>query len=542
MTNDIDFMAHVDEKTPPEKVLEMLFAAQRDKLKTNEEKIFLADEVAILRKKLFGKSSEKSAKRKPDNQVFDEAKASPKDLSDDDVIVQNAGEKLEDSAAKITVKEATRLARKKGRKPIPAQYFREDIIHDLSETDKICTCGMHMKNIGEDVAEQLDVIPAKIYVKRHKRQKYACKKCQEGVKIAPVQTQAIAKCMAAPGLLAHVAIMKFDDHLPLFRQSEIWARLGVDISRQTLSAWVLKMGSALEVIAKHLQKHIVKSRYIKADETTAQVLKTPGKNNKSKSYVWTYLTGNHAQPAVVYDYQQTRHGQFAQDFLTGFKGVLQTDGYSGYHCITKESSVKAMGCWAHARRKFYDVWQLAKTEGIASKSVKIIGQLYGIEREIKDLTSAEKYAIRQKKSKPILEAFHVYLQEIKPHVQPKGMLDMAVGYTLNQWNSLIYYLKDGAVNIDNNAAERQIRPFAIGRKNWMFMGSPDGAKAGAILYSLIETAKLNDVNPEGYLKFLLEHYIDKDATQEFLENLMPWNAKIPDDYPKPSLKIEENTS
>ena len=197
---------------------------------------------------------------------------------------------------------------------------------------------------------------------------------------------------------------------------------------------------------------------------------------------------------------------------------------------------------AHARRKFYDVASLTKTEGVASKSVKVIGQLYGIEDEIKGLTSAEKYAIRQEKSKPILEAFHEYLREIKPHVQPNGMLDKAVSYTLNQWNSLVYYLKNGAINIDNNAAERQIRPFAIGRKNWLFMGSPDGAKAGVTLYSLIETAKLNNVNPEGYLKFLLEHFIDPDADEKSLEKLMPWNAKIPDVYPKPSLTIEENTS
>ena len=343
MITNIDFMAKVDETTPPERVLKMLFAAQRATLKTNEEKIFLADENAILRKKLFGKSSEKGLNRKPDNQVFDEAKASPKDLSDDDVIVQDAGEKLQDSAAKIAIKEVARLAGKRGRKPIPAQYFRENVVHDLSDEKKICTCGILMKNMGEEVAEQLEVIPAKIYVKRHKRQKYACKKCQENVKIAPVQASAIAKCLAAPGLLAHVAIMKFDDHLPLYRQSEIWGRLGVDISRQTLSSWVLKMGSALEMIAKHLQKHIIKSGYVKADETTAQVLRTPGKKNKSASYVWAYLTGNHAQPAVVYDYQQTRHGQFAKDFLSGFKCVLQTDGYSGYHCITKEKTVHAMG-------------------------------------------------------------------------------------------------------------------------------------------------------------------------------------------------------
>ena len=228
MIKDIDFMAHVDENTPPEVMLKMLLAAQRDKLKTNEEKNILADENALLRKKLFGKSSEKRSKTRPDDQVFDEAKASAEDLLKDDAIHESS-QKFDDSVGKITVTEATRQARKKGRKPISGEYFRTDVIHDLREEDKICTCGMHLKNIGEDVSEQLDVIPAKIYVKRHKRQKYACKKCQENVKIAPVQSQAIAKCMAAPGLLAHVAVMKFDDHLPLYRQSEIWDRLGVDI-------------------------------------------------------------------------------------------------------------------------------------------------------------------------------------------------------------------------------------------------------------------------------------------------------------------------
>jgi transposase len=221
MDKDIDFMAHVDENTPPETVFKMLLAAQRDKLKTNEE-------IAYLKAKRFGTSSEKRSKTRPDDQVFDEAKASAEDLLKDDAI-RESSQKFDDSVGKMTITEATRQARKKGRKPISGEYFRTDVIHDLREEDKICTCGMHLKNIGEEVSEQLDVIPAKIYVKRHKRQKYACKKCQDTIKIAPVQSQAIAKCMAAPGLLAHVAVMKFDDHLPLYRQSEIWDRLGVDI-------------------------------------------------------------------------------------------------------------------------------------------------------------------------------------------------------------------------------------------------------------------------------------------------------------------------
>jgi hypothetical protein len=267
--------------------------------------------------------------------------------------------------------------------------------------------------------------------------KYACKSCAEGVKIAPVVTQAISKCMAAPGLLAHVAVAKFDDHLPLYRQSEIWGRMGVDLSRATLSAWVLKMGYALAPLITHMQHRIVQSVYVKADETTIQVLKTPKKSNTSKSYMWVYLNANTAKPVVVYDYQETRHGEFANAFLNGFQGVLQTDGYSGYHCVTSQKGITAMGCWAHARRKFYDVYKLAKQEGIASKALEMIGKLYAIEAEIKDETSANKLKIRFEKSLPILGAFYHWLNEIKPKVQPKGGLDKAVGYALNQKEQLM---------------------------------------------------------------------------------------------------------
>jgi hypothetical protein len=271
---------------------------------------------------------------------------------------------------------------------------------------------------------------------------------------------------------------------------------------------------------------------VKADETTTQVLKTPNKKDTSQSYMWVYMTGNHPKPAVVYDYQETRHGEFAKTFLQGFQGILQTDGYSGYHCVVSDPAITAMGCFAHARRKFYDVWKLAKQDGVASKALEIIGKLYAIEAEIKDQSTQTKLKTRQEKSKPILDAFYQWLTEIKPNVQPKGGLDKAVNYALNQWNALTHFIKDGLVNIDNNAAERQIRPFAVGRKNWLFMGSPDGARAAANLYSLIETAKLNKLNPEGYLKFVFEHQIDA-TDKNLIEKLMPWNVTLSEEYPPP---------
>ena len=539
MIKDIDFMADFDENTPPDIVLKMLHAAQRGFFALLEREALLSTEVAHLKVKLFGKSSEKRKKPKDqDPQVFDEAKATADDLEKDEAVAV-ATETLDQTANDSAIKTPETPKKSKARKPIPADYPRVDVIHDLADDQKVCSCGCQMTSFGMDISEQLDVVPAYIRVLRHKRLKYACKACEEGVKTAPVAITAISKCMAAPGLLAHVAVSKFDDHLPLYRQSEIWERMGVELSRATLSSWVLKMGSALAPLITYLQNHSVQSTYVKADETTVQVLRTPKKPDTSKSYMWVYMNANTQKPAVVYDYQKTRHGEFAKDFLNGFQGVLQTDGYSGYHCVTSQKGVTAMGCWAHARRKFHDVYTLAKQEGIASKALEMIGKLYTIEAEIKDQSIDIKLKTRQEKSTPILDAFYQWLNEIKPNVQPKGGLDKAIGYALNQKEQLMYYVKDGRVDIDNNKAERHIKPFAVGRKNWLFMGSPDGARAGATLLSLIETAKLNGLNPEGYLKHVLSHKIDV-TDKKLIENLMPWNVRLPEEYPPPNSTIGEN--
>ncbi len=538
MIEDIDFMADFDENTPPDILLKMLHAAQRRFFSSLEREALLSTENALLKIKLFGKSSEKCKKPKDqDPQVFDEAKATHDDLGSDEAIAV-ATEALNQSASDIAIKTPEKTKKSKIRKPIPAVYPRVEVIHDIAEDQKVCSCGCQMTSFGMDISEQLEVVPAYIRVLQHKRLKYACKSCQEGVKTAPVAIQAISKCMAAPGLLAHVAVAKYDDHLPLYRQSEIWGRMGVELSRATLSAWVLKMGSALAPLIRYMQKHIVQSIYVKADETTIQVLKTPKKCDTSKSYMWVYMTGNNPKPVVVYDYQETRQGDFAKASLSGFQGVLQTDGYSGYHCVVNQQGITAMGCWAHARRKFYDVWKLAKQEGVASKALEMIGKLYTIEAEIKGLSIESKLKIRHEKSKPILDAFYQWLIEIKPNVQPKGGLDKAIHYALNQKEQLMYYVKDGFVDIDNNKAERHIKPFAVGRKNWLFMGSPDGARAGAILYSLIETAKLNGLNPEGYLKHVLSHKIDV-TDKKLIESLMPWNVPLPEEYPPPQIEDEQ---
>lgn len=456
MIEDIDFMAEVDENTPPDVVYKMLLAARRGYLEKLEREALLSNEVAYLKVKLFGSSCEKRKKiKQPDPRIFDEAKASADDLSQDHPIVV-ATQTLDESVNDVSVETPEVIQKSKARKPIDLNFPRIDVVHDLTDNQKICVCGCTLTAFGADITEQLQVVPAYIQVLRHKRLKYACKSCKDGIKIAPVCNQAISKTLAAPGLLAHVAVAKFDDHLPLNHQSEIWNRLGVNLSRATLSSWVLKMGSALSPFITHLQNHLCQGDYIKADETPLQVLKTPNKSNASNSYMWVYLNANTQKPAVVYDYQESRHGEHAQNFLTDFQGVLQTDGFAAYNTVTSQAGVTGMGCWAHARRKFYDVYQLAKQEGVASKALDTIGKLYAIEAEIKDEPVDEKLKVRQEKSKVILEAFYEWLIQIKGFVQPKGSLDKAINYALNQRELLSYFITDGRVDIDNNAAERCI--------------------------------------------------------------------------------------
>jgi hypothetical protein len=242
------------------------------------------------------------------------------------------------------------------------------------------------------------------------------------------------------------------------------------------------------------------------------------------------MTGKAMHPAIVYDYKPSRHGEHANTFLGTFKGILQTDGYSGYHRVTKTQDVISVGCWAHARRKFYDVWSVLKKEGVSSKALDIISKLYDMERVLRgeNSTADQIKAYRQEHAKPLLEAFKIWLTEIKPKVPPKSSLAKAMYYTLNQWEPLTQYLENGDISIDNNIAERQIRPFTIGRKNWLFMGSVAGAKAASVIYSLIETAKANGLNPESYLRYVLERIPSMNV--EDYHQLLPWNVTLPARY------------
>lgn len=469
---------------------------------------------AQLRHQIYGRKSEKyeAINQQPlfpgFENVFDETPAADEEPDP---------EEQEDTKEKPQTK-------KTGRKPLPDYLPRERVVHDIEESAKKCACGQALHKIGEETSEQLDYIPAQVKVIQHVRYKYACKCCENTVKTAPVPAQPIPKSIASPSLLAQVFVSKFDDHLPLYRQCEIWKRIGVDLNRATLSNWVIKAGNLCAPLVELLRSHIVNSSYVQADETPVTMLLKSSKS-RQKSYMWIYKTGYDSKVSIVYDFQENREGKHATAFLNGFKGYLQGDAYSGYNDVTSQEGVVRVGCMAHARRKFVDVINMAPMKkGYAHQAVEKIKALYEIEKHLKEkgFPPDEVKNYREKYAKPLLENFKKWLDEIHPKAPPKGPLGKAIAYILNHWVDLTRYLEDGRLEIDNNACERAIKPFTVGRKNWMFVGNRAGAKGGAALYSLIETAKANGVEPYQYLRYVLE--MTPKLEPHELYQLLPWNC------------------
>jgi len=464
--------------------------------------------VKLLKEVIYGRKSEKLDEEaiKQLGLLFNEAEANS-----------------ENEQEELPIEETTSVKeykRKKGRRPLPKELPRESIIYDLAEEDKICSCGCQLSKIGEEKSEQLDFIPAKLYVIEHIRYKYACKGCEDTVKCAAVPNKPLAKANATAGLLAHIMVSKYTDHLPLYRQSEIFKRHDIDIPRSTLCNWINACGKLIKPIVELLKKDIIAKDYVASDETKVNVLDS----GISSSYMWIYLSGEREKRAIVYDYQDSRKGDNATTFLKEFKGYHQADAYSGYNQVHEREGVTWVGCWAHARRKYIEITKTVKTPGIAHKMVKYIWQLYRIEREALDqkLDPGKIKELREEKAKPILETIKKLLDEVKDAAPPQSILGKAVGYTLNNWEGLNNYLLDGRLRIDNNDSERSIKPFAVGRKNWLFCATTKGAESSANIYSVIETCKANKINPYSYLKYLLDHIHDYSDSKE-LVNLLPYN-------------------
>jgi len=503
-----------------------------------QEKI---DEIADLRFKLqkalmarFGRRTEKFSPHQLN--LFDEAAPSEPDVTQD---IQQADEE-------ITIASHTR--KKSGRKPLPKHLPREQIVHDLRDEEKICACGHALHRIGEDISEKLEFIPAQVKVIQHVRCKYACRACEGAVIMAALPPQPIPKSIASPGLLSHVIVSKYEDHLPLYRQEQMLQRMGIEMARATLCFWVLKSAEVLRPLRDGLKEDIIIHTYTQADETPVQVLNEPDKPNTSKSYMWVYYGGTPDKKSIVYDYQPTRSGQAAANFLYGFKGVLQTDGYGGYNPFDSKPDVIHIGCWAHCRRKFAEIIKVSKTSGKAVVAVNYIRQLYAIEKEARENHGSheQRYHLRQQRAGPILLEFKSWLDETQHQVPPQSHIGKAIAYALNQWHLLIKYIDHGEVEIDTNRLENMIRPFALGRKNWLFMGSDKGAEAGAIIYSLLATCKANLIEPYAYLKYVLDQ-LPRCKTDAERKKLLPYAVdplELVKAYSQPtwSQSVAENVS
>ncbi len=395
-----------------------------------------------------------------------------------------------------THRQPTQQAR---RQPLPPTLPRTIINHEPDNTQ--CPCGCQLKRIGEDVSEKLDYTPGEFTVERHVRGKWVCGDCETLVQ-APVPAQVIDKGIPTAGLLAHVLVAKYADHQPLYRQETIFGRAGYAIPRSTLAEWVGRCGVALQPLVDALRETLLQQSVLHADETPVPML-APGKKTTHQAYIWAYASTRHsALQGVIYTFASSRAGKHARAFLEGWEGHLVCDDFAGYKAGFAQD-ITEIGCWAHARRKFYDL-HVAKKSALAAEALERIGQLYAIEAEAKALPVGERKQLRQRQAAPIIDALYHWLVEQRQKVPKGSATSKAIHYSLKRWPALIRYLDDGDIPIDNNWVENQIRPWALGRKNWLFAGSLRSGERAAAVMSLIQSAKNNGHDPYAYLKDVLE--------------------------------------
>jgi transposase len=420
-------------------------------------------------------------------------------------------------AAKVPMAQRAQRAQAK-RQALPSNLQR--IEHHYEITPAVCSQGHSLTRIGQDISEQLDCVPAQFFVHRHIRGKYCCAICQS-ITAASMPAQIIDKGIPAPGLLAQVIIAKHDDHLPLYRQEEIYRRSGAFIARSSMADWIGQCGVRLEPLAAALRQYVLGCGVLHGDETPIKLL-SPGAGKTHQAYAWVWRTSDletqsatqseagrttdteHQQRgrAVIYDFCLSRAGEHARKMLQDYAGVLLTDDYSGYKALYATGKVTEAGCWAHARRKFFEAHKLNKSQ-IAQEALVRIAQLYVIEQEVQTLSAAQRLAIRQARSRPLLEEFKVWLLEQRVLLVKADVTAKAMDYTLRRWAALTVHLQDARIPVDNNAVENAIRPIALGRKNWLFVGSQQAGERAATLMSLIESAKLNGHDAWAYLKDIL---------------------------------------
>jgi transposase len=417
---------------------------------------------------------------------------------------------------------------KPARRPLPESLPREIQVH---EAPCNCpACGGALRAMGEDVAEVLEYIPSRFKVIRHVRPKFSCASCQQIVQ-APAPERPIARGLAGPGLLAHVLVSKYCDHLPLHRQTQIYAREGVELDRSTLADWVGQSSALLRPLVEALRVHVLSGSKLHADDTPVPVL-CPGRGTTKQGRLWTYVrddraSGNSTPAAVWFAYSPDRKGLHPRAHLKDFCGTLQADGYAGFDKLYNETNpnhpIKEAACWAHVRRKFYDL-QVANDSPLAKTALERIGELYGIEEQIRGQSADLRREIRQARSGPLLDALYRWFKDLLTQVSAKSELAVATRYAMSRWKALTRFIADGTVEIDNNTAERALRAVALGRKNYLFAGSDAGGERAAAIYSLVGSAKLQGLEPQAYLRHVIARIAEHPVNR--IEELLPWRVNL----------------
>ena len=500
--------------------LKALIVAQHDELIATQEQLLSRETeiehlkllLAKLRRMQFGRKSEKLT------QQIEQLELRLEELQDSPAkSAQPVKSEVPSAASSLT------CPTKPARHPLPEHLPRQTQRHEPKES--ACPdCGGELRQLGEDVSEMLEYLPASFFVIRHVRPKLSCTKC-DGIVQAAAPARPIERGVAGPGLLAHVLVSKYADHLPLYRQSEMYARQGVDLERSTLSGWVGGSSQLLEPLVEALRRYVMAAGKLHADDTPVPVL-APGNGKTKTGRLWTYVrddrsAGDTAAPAVWFAYSPDRKGEHPERHLGEFHGTLQADAYAGFQRLYEGGRMREAACWAHVRRKFYDLEQ-AHASPTATEALRRIAALYGIEKEIRGRPAEERRQIRDTRTLPLLESLRQWFEETLPKLSRKSDTTAAIRYALTRWDALLRFCTDGTIEIDNNAAERALRCVALGRKNYLFAGSDAGGDRAASIYSLIGSAKLNGLDPEAYLREVLTRIADHPINR--IEELLPWNV------------------